>query len=193
MSDSLGDRMKTYETAEAGSTLMPLLPALARLDGRGFSAFTRGLERPFDKRLSGLMVETTTFLVKETNAVCGYTQSDEISLGWVAPSFDSQIFFAGRVQKMNSVLAALCSVYFNGRLREVMPPEYAARTPVFDCRVWNVPTLDEAANVLLWRELDAWKNSVAMAARHYYPHEEIQAKSCAEMHELLWKKGCELE
>ena len=76
MRDAMGDRMKLYESAEAGRRLMPLLPAVARLDGKGFSGFTRGLARPFDVRLSNLMVETTTFLVEETNAVCGYTQSD---------------------------------------------------------------------------------------------------------------------
>ena len=52
MTDDFGDRMKVYEMAEAGRRLMPLLPAVARLDGKGFSGFTRGLARPFDERLS---------------------------------------------------------------------------------------------------------------------------------------------
>ena len=90
MNDSLGDRMKGYESAEAGRSLMPLLPAFARLDGRNFSAFTRRLEQPFDKRLSDLMIETATFLVRESNAACGYTQSDEITLAWAATDYDSQ-------------------------------------------------------------------------------------------------------
>ena len=34
MSDDLGDRMKMYEAAESGRRLMPLLPVLARIDGR---------------------------------------------------------------------------------------------------------------------------------------------------------------
>jgi tRNA(His) guanylyltransferase len=82
--DDLGDRMKDYEMAEAGRRCMPRLPILARIDGRGFSKFTGGLERPYDRRLSDLMVDTVKFLVRETNAVCGYTQSDEISLAWYA-------------------------------------------------------------------------------------------------------------
>lgn len=69
--DDLGDRMKLYEMAEAGRKCMPLLPIVARIDGRSFSRFTQGLERPFDRRLSGLMIETVKFLVRETGAACG--------------------------------------------------------------------------------------------------------------------------
>ena len=63
MSDDLGDRMKVYESAEAGRRLMDQLPICARIDGKGFSKFTRELKRPYDERLSQLMVATTVHLV----------------------------------------------------------------------------------------------------------------------------------
>jgi tRNA(His) 5'-end guanylyltransferase len=189
MGENLGDRMKRYEGAEAGRRLMPLVPALARLDGRAFHSFVRGLARPFDQRLSELMIDTATFLVRETSAGVGYTQSDEITLAWVPEEFDGQIFFDGRIQKMTSGLAALCTAHFNRRLPAFLPAEYADRLPVFDCRVWNVPTLEEAANTFLWRELDAVKNSISMAARAYYEHEALHDRTGPEMQELLWKKG----
>jgi tRNA(His) 5'-end guanylyltransferase len=189
MGDGLGDRMKRYERAEAGRRLMPLAPALARLDGRAFHSFVRGLERPFDRRLSALMVEAATALVRETNAAVGYTQSDEITLAWLWDEFDSQIFFDGRIQKMTSTLAALGTAHFNRRLPAFLPAEYADRLPVFDCRVWSVPTLEEAANAFLWRELDATKNSISMAARAYYDHAQVHDRNCSEMQELLWQKG----
>lgn len=188
MTDEFGDRMKLYEMAEAGRQLMPLLPVIARLDGKCFSSFTRGLERPYDARLSELMISTTTHLVSATNAACGYTQSDEITLGWYEPDFRSQIFFNGRVQKMASVLAAMCSVFFNRQLPERIP-EKADRAPVFDCRVWNVPNIEEGANAFLWREQDATKNSISMAAHSYYSHAELHGKSGAEKREMLWQKG----
>ena len=187
MNDSLGDRMKGYERAEAGRWLMPLLPAVARLDGRAFHSFVRGLARPFDRRLSDLMLDAATFLVRETNATVGYTQSDEITLAWVPEQYDGQIFFYGRIQKMTSMLAALCSAYFNRRLPAFLPTEYADRVPVFDARVWSVPSLEEAANTFLWRELDATKNSISMAARALYEHADIHEKTGAEMQEMLWQ------
>jgi tRNA(His) 5'-end guanylyltransferase len=187
--DPLGDRMKLYEMAEAGRRLLPLLPAIARLDGRGFSRFTHGLERPYDRRMSDLMIETTRYLIHETVACCGYTQSDEITLGWYCPDFAQDMFFGGRISKMLSTLAAEASVYFNHRLRDFLPAEFATRLPTFDCRVWNVPNLEEGANAFLWRELDASKNSVSMAARHYYTHGELANRSSREMQELLFQKG----
>jgi tRNA(His) 5'-end guanylyltransferase len=189
MSDGLAERMKLYESAEAGRRLMRLLPALARLDGRAFGSFTRGLARPFDERLSRLMIETCVALVSETCATVGYTQSDELTLAWVPEAFDSQIFFDGRVQKMCSGLAALAAAHFARRLPAFLPNEFAVRVPTFDCRVWNVPTLEEAANVFVWRELDATKNSIAMAARAHYPHAAVHGKSGAEMQELLFQTG----
>lgn len=187
--DALGDRMKLYEMAEAGRMFMPLLPIVARLDGRGFSRFTRGLERPYDRRLSDLMLDTTRYLVEDTAACCGYTQSDEITLAWYSADVAIEPFFGGRISKMTSTLAALASVYFNHRLPAFLPSELGQRLPTFDCRVWTVPNCDEGANAFLWRELDATKNSVSMASRCYYSHGELMNKSRSEMQELLFQKG----
>ncbi len=189
MRDDLGDRMKMYEMEEAGRRCAPGLPILARIDGRSFSRFTSGLERPFDRRLSELMVETLKFLVHETGASCGYTQSDELTLAWHAPDPESQILFDGRISKLVSVLASLTTVYFNRHLPRLLPAEYADRLPHFDARVWTVPSREEGANVFLWREFDASKNSISMAARAHYSHKQLDNKNGAEMIEMLRDKG----
>jgi tRNA(His) 5'-end guanylyltransferase len=46
--DALGDRMKLYEQIEAGRAAIPRLPILVRIDGKGFSSWTKGLGRPYD-------------------------------------------------------------------------------------------------------------------------------------------------
>jgi len=186
--DALGDRMKLYEGMEAARRLMPRLPACARIDGRAFSRFTQGMNRPYDERMSQVMQQTTRDLVRETNACVGYTQSDEISLAWYAADEGTQIFFDGRVQKMTSQLAALATLFFNRHIAQVLP-EYVEKMPTFDARVWNCPTLDEASNVFVWRELDATKNSISMAARAYFSHKELQDKNGSQMQEMLWQRG----
>jgi tRNA(His) 5'-end guanylyltransferase len=188
MNDDLGDRMKAYEMAEADRRLMPLLPVLARLDGRAFHSFTRTLQRPYDPVLSQMMVDAALWLAQESNAVMAYTQSDEITLAWLSEDFNSQIFFDGRIQKMTSVLAGLASVYFNRLVQERLPG-VAHLLPIFDCRVWSVPNREEAANAFLWRERDATKNSISMAARAHFSHKELDGKSGSEMQEMLWQKG----
>lgn len=186
--DALGDRMKSYENQTTGIKLIPRIPVIARLDGKGFSKFTKGLKRPYDERLSNLMVETTKYLVKETNANCGYTQSDEITLVWYTDKIESSIYFDGRLFKMLTDLSAMASVFFNRKLAEYLP-EKADKMPRFDARVYNVPTLDEAVNSFLWRELDATKNSISMAAQAFYSHGELMGKNGSDKQEMLFQKG----
>lgn len=185
--DDLGDRMKSYEMAEAGRMLMHGLPIMLRLDGKAFSTFTKGLQRPFDKRLTDLMIDTTKFLVEQTNATIGYTQSDEISLCIYSDDLKEQLFFNGRIQKLTSVVASMASAFFNRNLPNALP-EKADKFAYFDCRVWNVPTLSEAANVFVWRELDATKNAIQMAAQHYFSHTSLHGKHGAELQEMLFSE-----
>ncbi len=186
--DTLGNRIKFYENQTCGIKMLPLIPVIARLDGKGFSKFTKGLKRPYDERLSNLMIETTKFLVKETNANCGYTQSDEITLMWYSDNHKSKIYFDGRLFKMISDLAAIASVFFNSKLAEYLP-EKKDKMPRFDCRVFNVPTVEEAVNAFYWREKDATKNSITMAASEYYSHNFLMGKNGSEKQELLFQKG----
>ncbi len=171
MSDNFGDRMKRYEKAESGRRFMPLLPVYARLDGRSFSKFTKGFGRPFDKRMTSVMIDTAKYLVNETHALIGYTQSDEISLVWYSDSIDSQIFFDGKIQKMVSVLASLATVMFNEccQMNSLQNAAVSMR-PIFDCRVFQLQNKMEATNALLWREQDATKNAISMAARSMFGH-----------------------
>ena len=185
---ALGDRMKWYESRYTDQTFMPLVPVLARLDGKAFHTFTQGLQRPYDERLSRLMTETTKYLVHETNARCGYTQSDEISLVWLAEDWESEIFFAAKLQKMNSVLASMTTAFFNRALDKYLP-EKADRVALFDCRVFQVPSNSEASNCFLWREQDATRNSVQMAARAHYSHNECENKNTSDLHEMLFQKS----
>ena len=187
-SETLGDIQKEYETIEAGQVFIPGLPIIVRLDGRSFSTFTRSLAKPYDKRLSDLMIATTTYLVKETSARVGYTQSDEITL--VIHNADSRAepFFGGRKQKIISTIAALANAYFNKYLAAYLP-EKKHLIPTLDCRAWCVPTLEYAAANLLWRENDATRNSISMAANTVYSHKELHGKHTGEKQEMLFQKG----
>ena len=189
---ALGDRMKQYEGMESDRRLLPRLPVLVRIDGRAFSQFTRGMERPFDAKMSRLMIETTKRLVDDFGAVLGYTQSDEISLvlhdeDEVAKT-DSAIPFDGRVLKLATTMATKATAVFMFLLKDVFP-DRLTRLPTFDARIWNVPTREEAANVILWRERDATKNSIQMAARALYSHNECNLKNGSELQEMIFQKG----
>lgn len=184
--DTLGDRMKLLEQQEAGRKFLPLLPIMARIDGKTFHNWTKDLDRPYDGRFTNMMIETTKFLVEETGAKIGYTQSDEISLIYYSDTYESQIFFDGKIHKMNSVLASFATGFFNS----IVQKYFEEKRPLayFDCRVWQVPTKMEAVNTILWRELDASKNSISMAARHYFSHNQLMNKTGSEMQEMMFKE-----
>ena len=127
--------------------LLPLAPVCARIDGRAFHTWTRGLDKPYDDRFRDTLIDTATSLVNETGAKIAHTFSDEISLVFLQEDFKSEIFFGGRHQKMCSILASLTTGFFAQKYMKHFN-EKQFKFPVFDCRVWNVPTIDEAANYL---------------------------------------------
>lgn len=187
--DDFGDRMKTLERRETEQTFMPLLPIVVRLDGRSFHTYTSGFDRPIDFEFRQAMVETTKVLVKETNATIGYTQSDEITLVLYSADVNSQIWFNGEKFKIVSCLASLCSVTFDRFIRQFKSDNLSDKVPTFDCRAYNVPNKVEAANAVLWRELDCYKNAVSMAARCFYSHSDLNNKSGTEKVAMLAEKG----
>lgn len=189
--DDLGDRMKKYEKLQ-DVRLMPCVPAIARIDGRNFHTFCKGLERPYDARLSIIMQTLLLELMVETCALAGYTQSDEISLLWYSDNTKKQIFWDGRVNKMVSDLSAFTSIHFHKLVAESIPEkrvQIGEKTTRFDARVFSAPTPDEAANYFRWRELDATRNSISMAAHDNYSPSEVFGKSSSEQQEMLFKKG----
>jgi tRNA(His) 5'-end guanylyltransferase len=189
----LGDRVKAFEDLEAQRFLPPKMPILVRLDGRAFHSFTRGCARPFDENLRALMLETARVCALETNALITYTQSDEISL--VLQGHDpegSHAYFGGRVQKITSCLAARAAVSFNLLMPNYLPAKVTRSlqsTPVFDCRVWPVPSRREACEVLEWREFDCRVNAVSMIAQAHFSHRELQGKNTWELKRMLAEKG----
>ncbi len=186
--DSLSARMKAYEH-DLTYRFSAGLPVILRLDGRGFSRWITGLKRPFDERLAQMMQATTRYLVQTTGAVCGYTQSDEISLILYSTSERQPIYFDGKREKITSLTAVEASLFFEKHKQTVDFPEFQQqKTAMFDCRSFQVPTPTEAINYLIWREQHAVKNSIATVARHYFPLEALYHKSGLQMKAMLRSK-----
>lgn len=190
--DEHGDRMKALESVETSRRFDPMLPVYARIDGRGFSKFTKGMDRPFDTKMLDSMIGTTKYLVENTHAAIGYVQSDEISLVWDGNNnTGAEHFFGGKIQKICSVLASMSAARFAVEYFANFG-EVSTKCPHFDCRVIQMPDQTEAANMLLWRELDARKNSVSMLARHYFSHHELHKKSSKDMLVMLADLGVQM-
>lgn len=180
--DDFGDRMKDYERTYTSQRISTDQILCVRIDGKGFSKFTKGFKKPFDDRLSSVMVHTAKKLCEETHASFSFTQSDEITLIYIPKEKASEYIFGGKVSKINSILASMATAYFNYALDAYVIKDKAA---FFDCRAWGVPDLAEASNVLLWRVQDARKNSISSLFRWTAGHSRMHGLSGEEMKLLL--------
>lgn len=144
--------------------------------------------------------------------VFGYTQSDEITLILIDyQTLETDAWFDWEVQKICSVAASMATLAFNTYFkREVnnfyeqiwddivedwigVPKEveyYMAlekavgRGATFDCRCFNIPK-EEVCNLILWRQLDATRNSIQMVGQANFSHKELQNKSCNMIQDML--------
>jgi tRNA(His) guanylyltransferase len=189
--ETMGDWCKWLEKNFSPEVMIPTLPVIIRLDGNNFNKWTVGLEKPFDEKLNQLMIETTQFLVEETNAVVGYTQSDEITLILYSSDRKSSIYHKGKKQKILSKLPSKLANFFNNRRKELLLNH--DKDAIFDARIYQTPTLHDATVQLLWRENDATKNSVSMLAQsmfsHGKPNSALHGKNGSDMQDMMMEKG----
>lgn len=181
-STSLGDRMKDYEAATR-MVLPRRTYTIIRVDGRAFHTYLKGAQKPFDYVfMEDMSVVARTLCAEIAGTAFAYAQSDEISL--LVTDFGgvhTEPWFGGNVQKIVSVSAALATSALGQRRPGTMP--------LFDSRVFTIPSPVEVANYFLWRQRDAVRNSVSMAAQAHFSHRRLQGLSGGQMQELLFSEA----
>lgn len=211
MKDELGERIKTHYENRFRYKLPRRAYTIMRVDGKCFSTYTRGLERPFDDGLIEDMNDTAAHLCKNImGAKMAYVQSDEISI--LITDFDTQdtqAWFDYNVQKMTSIAASLATSEFN-RLRMIrkfsnnwVDPQEHGETAYdmsivdiinmkpanFDARVFQIPSRIEVENYFIWRMQDCVRNSISSVAQSLYSPKELNGVKTNEMQELIFQKG----
>jgi len=193
-SDQLGERMKSFYEERTRTSLPRRTYTIIRCDGRSFSNYTKSLKKPFDTDFLVDMEIAAAALCREVQGCAlAYTQSDEISI--VATDFTTQTtdaWFDGQVQKIVSIAAAVATGAFIAAraARGLLDPK---RLPGFDARVFTIPTREDVAAYLWWRERDAIRNSVQMMARSKFSHKEMAGVSVAQAREKLREIGAPWE
>lgn len=183
--DSLGDRMKEYESVTR-ARLMRRCPAILRADGKAFHSLTRGMAKPSDPHLVAAMNAAAHRLCEEIQgATMAYVQSDEISVLILDyAQINTEAWFDSQIQKMVSVAASFATVAFNRSIATAYPDK---ATAVFDARVFNLP-LHEVVNYFIWRQQDAVRNSIQSLAQANFSPREIHGVSCDALQEMLFRQ-----
>jgi tRNA(His) guanylyltransferase len=188
--DSLGDRMKSYYEDRTRFSLTRRTHTVIRVDGKAFHTFTKSFERPFDERLAWAMDYACQKMCENIQgAKFGFVQSDEISI--LLTDYDelqTDAWFDYNLQKMCSVAASLATAYFNeamAMLNQQGDLGKSAKPAFFDARVFQIPFSEEVVNYFIWRQQDASRNSVSMAAQAHFSHKTLHGKTASEMQDML--------
>lgn len=177
----LGDRMKAYERVT--QTVLPRRGcAVLRVDGKAFHSYLRGAAKPYDEQFMADMNAVAEALCAEiSGTVMAYTQSDETSL--LVCDFGgvhTEPWFAGEIQKWCSVAASVATAVLNERR--------PGRRALFDARVFTLPNPVEVANYFIWRQRDAVRNSISMAAQAHFSHKRLHGVNSSQAQDLLWSE-----
>lgn len=175
MSDDIGDRFKAYEGCFDHS-LPRRMPLVIRVDGRAFHGLK--LEKPFDVDFFGWMSHAARALCQQVQgAVLAYQQSDEISIvarDDMQPSTEPWV--GKRLSKVLSLSAAIATQAFNTA---------SGLSRQFDSRAFVLPDLSEVTNYLIWRQQDATRNSISMAAQAEFSHKSLHGQNTSQMIDRL--------
>ena len=194
--DPIGNRMKSQYEDRARFFLPRRTYTIVRVDGKAFHNYTRKLARPHDDGFARAMDATAVAMCEEMQgARLAYIQSDEISV--LLADFDkitSSAWFDGNLQKVASVSASIATAVFNRVIGRCLGDGDDRRNSVqgdafFDARAFTIPDPVEVANYFVWRQQDATRNSVSMAAQSVYSHKELLGKNSSEQQEMLHQKG----
>ena len=197
--DSLGDRIKNYESISE-HYFIPKTPIVVRCDGKSFHTQVKkwNCKRPFDQTLITCMFESAKEVAKQMQGCRAlYAQSDEVTFVLTDDAtIETQQWFGGRQNKIESVTASMMTAYFNKNWyneSDACFDKYSNfigydNPAVFDARAFQCPK-EDVANVFLWRVKDWERNSLNMFCEQFFSHKELQGQGRADRHEMLHKIG----
>lgn len=183
---SLGDRMKSYEGSWR-QTLPRHAWCVVRVDVRAAHTLLRSAVKPFDPTFTAAMTKVAEALCAEVQgARLAFTQSDEVSVVYRAAGEKAEPWFGGVLAKQVSISAAIATATLaaDPGMRGYFPPG-----AVFDSRAFLLPSVEEVANYLIWRQRDAQRNSVTMVAQSVFSHNALHRKNTGQMVEMLAGRG----
>lgn len=210
--DTLGQRMKMYESNWNFTVLDLTKPIYARLDGRHFSSFTRHFGYPYsdlmghaeethgkyyDDWFFNIMQKVAQALLDEFGADVVENHSDEISLGWID---GHRIPFEGQYFKLISNMAS----YAGATLMKLILDDciknetvdnksfdivYGNTIPSFDCRILNLPNVMELTNCFVWRQNDCVRGTINQYAQCFFSHKQLLGKTIADRLTMLEESG----
>lgn len=183
--DLIGDRFKDYENVNR-NYLTIRTPVIIRLDGKGFSQYTKNFQKPWSTEIRDAFICGCVDLYKNIQGLkLIFLQSDELSL--LITDYDNlktSSWFDKNIQKMVSVSSSILTASFNKYMWE---NKITNKTGYFDSRTFILPK-EEVNNYFIFRQQDSSRNSISSLAQQYFSHKQLQNKSSKDKQNMLIKE-----
>lgn len=149
--DEFDKQLRLFETTN-DTYILPGIYMVARLDGRGFNRLTKETHAfltPYDEAFRDAMLQTAEHLMDcGFRVIYAYNHSDEISLLF----HPQENAFNRLVRKYISILAGEGSARLSLLLGDLA---------TFDCRISQLPGVEQVLDYFLWRSEDARRNALS--------------------------------
>lgn len=162
MPPKLSDRIHSYQNV-FDYKILPKLPIIIEINGRSSNKTTSLLEKPFCENFSQCMMASAYRICTEIDgAVFGYLHGDDLTIIMRNDqNLETTPWYDNKIQNICSSTASMFTYYFNN---------YSSATDlntmgdsIFLSKVYAVPTLTEAINVLIFKQQENFYNSIHWA------------------------------
>lgn len=162
MGNKLKDRIESYQE-DSDRRLLPRVPLIISVNGRGFSKITNLLDKPYCEKFGECILNTMLRLCTDVDgALFGYQHNDEIVL--VVRNDQGQEtlpWYDNKVQKICSVTSSIASLHFN-KCASAIELNLMGE-PIFTSQVFVVPNIAEAINTMVYKQQHNFHTSIQFA------------------------------
>lgn len=162
MNNKLADRIASYE-AMANHKLLPRVPLVISINGRGFSKITNLIDKPYSKEFGECILNTMLRLcVDVEGALFAYQHNDEIVL--ITRNDQNELtepWFGNNIQKICSVTSSIATLHFNKCINAINLN--LTGEPIFTSQVFAVPNIVEAINAIVFKQQHNFHTSIQFA------------------------------
>ncbi len=159
-------RYDVYENA-SDFQLLPRIPIVIKVGGRGFKTLTRSLDRPFDVKLVNVFKNTLLNTIQNIDgAIFGFQYSDNFLFVLRNDrSFEDVPWYQNKIQEITGIVSSMVSVNFFKNLMLEDELNELDGDAIFRSKVFALPSVNESANYIIWHQQLCMGDAIFRAAQ----------------------------
>ena len=163
--DGLSLRVNELQNMTRGITLNEYIPICLKISCANFVELTQDLVKPFDVRFNKAMIKAMNFVLEKTDAKIGYTYQGEAYFTYFKWDEKEVSSVHTDTQQLTAQVISMFTAKLNLALMEFFPEK--EMLAYCSSKVWNVPSLVEAAELYTCEQTKCFKLAVDQSVKHF--------------------------